>query len=233
MLRKNEYDITCLVGATGSGKTSVAQWLVLYNIKQNKKVFSNVPLTGAYVLDFKDLMKYDFPENSIFIIDEAGVDFNNRDWDKLDKNIIKFFKYHRHFKIDVYIFSQGEDIDITFRRLAHKWYKIKRCFFGFYSRLIPVQTSLSIVNGKWQIVYEAEPSLLGSQYVAIWKTWKYFNSFDKPYNLETKDFKDWGLNMNIIKKKKLKDKIKDSFFLILATFKNLSDKVKQKIKEKE
>lgn len=39
------YNIKCLVGSPGCGKTSVAQWLVMQNTKQDIPVWSNVPLT--------------------------------------------------------------------------------------------------------------------------------------------------------------------------------------------
>lgn len=91
---------------------------------------------GAMELDFNDLLKYEFTkdnEEGVIIIDEAGIYINNRDWEKLSKDVINFMKLHRHFRIDVYIFSQGEDIDITFRRLAHQWFKIVKPWYRFWS----------------------------------------------------------------------------------------------------
>lgn len=43
-MKQTEYEITCMVGATGSGKTSVAQYITLQNLKKNIQVWSNVPL---------------------------------------------------------------------------------------------------------------------------------------------------------------------------------------------
>lgn len=166
---------------------------------------------GANILDFNDLLKFEFTngENEgVFIIDEAGICLNNRDWDKLEKDVIKFFKLHRHFKISVYIFSQGEDIDITFRRLAHKWYKIIKLplLLNKYSALIPVSTLLAIENGKWCLQYKAETFPLFWRYIPIWKTWRYFNSFSVPY-LPKKEFETWDILESETKFQKFKKKI--------------------------
>ncbi len=196
----NDYRITCFVGSPGSGKTSVAQWLVLDCLKRNEKVFSNVSLYGAYMLDFSDLMHYNLNkenEDCTFIIDEAGIEFNNRNWEKLSKDIITFFKLHRHFRVNVYIFSQGEDIDLTFRRLSQFWYKVVKIpfTFGKISALVPVYVSTEIINGKWQIIYEQENNFLFWKYVPIFKTWKYFNSFERPV-LKDKQFLKWSVDIN-------------------------------------
>ena len=158
-------------------------------------------LHGAYILDFNDLMKVDFcildkeghrQHGGVFIIDEAGIKFNNRKWDNMSEDFIAFFKLHRHFKLDIYIFSQGNDIDITLRRLSQKWYKIVKPWwlFGNYSQLIPVSTQLVIENGEWKLVYEADKFIFSSYFVPIYETWKYFDSFDIPY-LPAKVFSKW------------------------------------------
>lgn len=208
-MKKKDYCITCLVGATGSGKTSVAQYITLQNYNNNIPVWSNVPLYGAKILDFKDLLKYEFTNENmkegVFIIDEAGICLNNRDWEKLEKDVIKFFKLHRHFRISVYIFSQGEDIDITFRRLAHKWYKLKKLPFGF-TALIPVINNLTIKDGKWCLTYEIERNFLFWKYIPIFKTWQFFNSFSVP-NLPKKDFETWDVAKSESKFEKFKHKL--------------------------
>lgn len=199
MSSRKEYSITCLVGETGCGKTSIAQKIVLDSKTKGKKVWANVPLFGAMELDFNDLLKYEFTkdnEEGVLIIDEAGIYINNRDWEKLSKDVITFFKLHRHFRIDVFIFSQGEDIDITFRRLAHSWFKIIKPWYGFgkYSVLIPVITALVLENGKWCLRYEANDSIFSRQHINISKMWKYFNSFSKP-NLPVKEFTYWNTDV--------------------------------------
>jgi hypothetical protein len=182
----------------GSGKTSVAQYFALDCYKRGEPCFSNVCLWGTKKLVFEDLMKYKFKEDMeecTFIIDEAGIEFNNRNWEKMSKDIITFFKLHRHFRTQVYIFSQGEDVDITFRRLSQQWYKLEKTSFllGKFSSLIPVYVSTEIINGKWQIVYEQEDFFLFHKLIPIWKTWKYFNSYDTP-DLPVKEYEYWDIS---------------------------------------
>jgi len=190
-----DYYITCFIGLPGTGKTSTAQYLALEGQRNKIKVWSNMPLYNTQELDFNDLMKYEFTgenEEGIFLIDEGGIDLNNRDWKDLSKDIIKFFKYHRHFRIDVYVFSQGEDIDITLRRLAQLWYKLEKpkWLFGRYCILKPVYTDITICNGQWKIVYELDDFFLSWKYIPIYKTWGYFNSYSRP-DLPKKVFNIW------------------------------------------
>lgn len=123
----NNYNITCIVGSPGSGKSATAQYIILDCLKQGKKVWSNMSFYGAYKLDLNDLGKFNFTdidEEGVFIIDEAGISFNSRNWEKLSQNVIEFLKYHRHYRLDIYFFSQGDDIDKSVRTLSQKWYKV-------------------------------------------------------------------------------------------------------------
>lgn len=178
--------------------------------------------------------------NGVFIIDEAGICINNRNWDKLDKSIIDFMKLHRHYRIDVYIFSQGEDIDISFRRLAQQWYKVVKLplFLNKFSALVPVTVDLAIENGKWCLRYTPENSIFMWWYIPIYKTWKYFDSYATP-DLPCKDFDEWGVEVHeeITFKYKLKKilykfcyKVKNTFNKVLfraklrkKIFENLDD----------
>jgi hypothetical protein len=208
-----DYYITCMIGITGTGKTSIAQYLSLEAQKNNIKCWSNMPLYNTQELDFNDLMHYEFTgenEEGIFLIDEGGIDLNNRDWKDLSKDIIKFFKYHRHFRIDVYVFSQGEDIDITLRRLAHLWYKIEkpRLLLGRYCVLKPVYTDITIVGGQWKLIYQLEDFPFAWRLIPIYKAWAYFNSYSRP-DLPKKQFNVWydKVELPLTFKQKFKTKI--------------------------
>lgn len=49
------------------------------------------------------------------IIDEAGLEYDNRKM-AMTTDEIYFFKYHRHYQLDVDFFSQGLDVDIKIRK---------------------------------------------------------------------------------------------------------------------
>ena len=200
--KKGKYAIKCFIGGPGSGKSSTAQYIVMENAKKGLPTWSNFSLTGAYKLDANDLGKYDFcildkfgnrKYGGTLLLDEAGIDFNSRYWKEMSKDVIEFLKLHRHYCLDVYFFSQGVDMDITIRRLAQLFYKLDKPWYllGKYTTLIPVHTTLVIENGKWELHYEADTSIFSRHFIPIFKTWKYFDSFEVP-ELPAKVFEKWG-----------------------------------------
>ena len=65
------------------------------------------------------------------IIDEAGLEYDNRKM-AMTTDEIYFFKYHRHYQLDVDFFSQGLDVDIKIRKLARHIYLIKPSLLPFF-----------------------------------------------------------------------------------------------------
>ena len=110
--------VSVYFGVPGSGKTTFAAWLARRDLRRGGNVWSNVPLTGTFKLDVhKDIGRY-LIEKGRVIIDEAGIDYNNRKFNSLSIEEIEFFKYHRHYSTAVDVFSQShEDFDVTLRRL--------------------------------------------------------------------------------------------------------------------
>ena len=192
----------------GSGKSATAQYIILDCLRQGKKVWSNMSFYGAYKLDLNDLGKFNFTdidEEGVFIIDEAGISFNSRNWEKLSQNVIEFLKYHRHYRLDIYFFSQGDDIDKSVRTLSQKWYKVIKLPFPFFhpfSALIPVNVSLNIVQGQWKLEYIADKSIFNWRFIPIFRSFMYYDSYSRP-NLETKQFEKWDVKVKENKKKKL------------------------------
>ena len=201
----NNYNITCIVGSPG--KSATAQYIILDCLKQGKKVWSNMSFYGAYKLDLNDLGKFNFTdidEEGVFIIDEAGISFNSRNWEKLSQNVIEFLKYHRHYRLDIYFFSQGDDIDKSVRTLSQKWYKVIKLPFPIfhpYSALIPVDVSLNIVQGQWKLEYVADKSIFSWRFIPIFKSFIYYDSYSRP-NLQKKEFEKWDVKVKENKKKK-------------------------------
>ena len=221
----NNYNITCIVGPPGSGKSATAQYLILDCLKQNKKVWSNMPFYGAYKLDLNDLGEVNFTEideEGVFIIDEAGISFNSRQWEKLSQNIIEFLKYHRHFRLDIYFFSQGDDIDKSIRTLSQQWYKVVKLKFPIfhpYSALIPVSVSLNIVNGQWKLEYKADASIFSWRFIPIYKTFGYYDSFSRP-SLPDKEFEKWDIKVKEKQKNQILVKIKNKIIFLYDPIKN-------------
>lgn len=163
-------------GVPGSGKTTHAASVVYKNLKKGRKTFSNVPIKGAYLYDSKDLGKYDI-SNCDLIIDEASIDFNNRQFKSLPMYTIQWLKYYRHYGVrNIYVYSQSyEDMDITLRRLATELYIVRRSLIPglFVTKRIAVK--IGIDENTHQVIDEYFFQFLGIRH--YWGR-LYFSMFD-------------------------------------------------------
>lgn len=171
----NTFDI--YFGVPGSGKTTFAAYLAKKALKKNKKVYSNVSIKGTYEVCKADIGNY-LIDNGLLLIDEAGVDYNNRKFKSFTDEEVYFFKYHRHYKVDVAIFSQGyNDMDLKLRTLATKLYIVKKSIFpGFIKRKL-ISKKLGIDKQTKQIIDQYSFAIFGTKYIYCPKLWKMFNSY--------------------------------------------------------
>lgn len=118
-------------GSVGCGKTTTAVHLI-YKDRRKKKPcydyhYSNFDCDIASKCSLDGLGTWTFPPHSYISVDEAGIDFNNRNWEKMPKKMIEYFKLHRHYKVDIDWFSQSwDDVDITIRRLVNEVWHLKK-----------------------------------------------------------------------------------------------------------
>lgn len=167
----------------GIGKTTYAAKIVRDNVvrklnEENKPVYSNVPIIGAIQLEnIKDLGKYLY-KDCVIVIDEAGSELSNRNWhNNLDLDTIDFIKKHRHYNVDIYLFSQAHaDVDNKFRELTTKILMLQRTWIPFQIHARAIRKKMDLVNGAIVEFYEwyeeqsfkfFNPTL-----------WAYFNSYD-------------------------------------------------------
>lgn len=137
--------IRVFFGNPGCGKSTYIAKQCFFLSKKQKPythIYSNVELTipaVGYVssIDLHTLGKWTFPKNSYFALDEAGIEYNNRNYKSLPQYTIAWFKLHRHYQVDIDVFSQSwEDMDITIRRLADQlWYMQRIGPFTFLRRV--------------------------------------------------------------------------------------------------
>ena len=181
----NTFDI--YFGVPGSGKTTIAAYLAKKRLKKGKKVYSNVAIKGTYEVCKADIGNY-LINNGLLLIDEAGVDYNNRKFKSFTDEEVYFFKHHRHYKVDIAIFSQGyDDMDLKLRTLATKLYIVKRSIFpGFIKRRL-IKKRLGIDKQTKQIIDQYSFAFLGTKYIYCPKLWKMFNSYSTK-ELPIKDF---------------------------------------------
>lgn len=118
-------------GSPGCGKTTTAVQMIAKDLRKRKPEydyhFANFECGIARPCVLHGLGDWTFPVGSYVAVDEAGVVFNNRRWEKMSPELIQFFKEHRHYGVDMDFFSQSwEDCDATIRRLVDEVWHLKR-----------------------------------------------------------------------------------------------------------
>ena len=157
--------------------------------KKKKEVYSNVDIKGNYILEpTKDLGNYEIA-NALIIIDEAGLEFNNREFKTYPKNCNFFFKYHRHYNCDIIVLSQDLDVDLKIRKLATNYYLLKKSFIPFFISRKTIKKKIDI-NDEGEIVDFHYFQFLGTKLFFAPKVWKMFNTLDRP-QLTERDFQKW------------------------------------------
>lgn len=203
--------IRVFFGNPGCGKSTYIAKCCYRNYKRllktqgYKHYYSNLELTvpgSGYVTpeDLRLLGKWTFPRGTIFYLDEAGIEFNNRNYKAFPPYTIAWFKLHRHYGVDVDVVSQSwEDMDITIRRLADQlWYMRKigpwTLLRRVYKRVMIDEKTHQIIDGYrmesglWVLLQPLR--LLGLGYVLPqlkgWKLmfrpfyYRYFDSWKTP-----------------------------------------------------
>ena len=191
-IMKRPDNIFCQVFTPpGGGKTTLAADLVRSVMrdaeKENKKVYSNVPIVGAYRFDLDDLGKYEI-ENAVIILDEAGSKLSNRNWQhNLNMRQITTLKYHRHLNIDIWLFSQSYgDVDNKFRELTTGLYMLKKSMIPFRINAKAIVKNVDLINGQIVDYYEWDKP----NFFHFWSVpnWAYFNTEQVEQKLPKKFF---------------------------------------------
>lgn len=162
--------------------------------KRAMPVWSNVPIAGCYKLDARSDIGVHMINDGKMIIDEAGVEFNNRNYKNFPQTAVKFFKYHRHYGVSVDVFSQSfEDMDVTLRRLAQNFYVVKKSLIPFFVVTKRIRRRVGIDDNSHQIVdaYRFGTPILDTKWVFCPPLWKMFDSYNYDV-LPDKKWKRWG-----------------------------------------
>lgn len=159
-------------GRPGCGKTTLLVKNLVQKQKHYTSVWSNihnsVPGPNFYT-DLDDLGEFTVPDGAYLAVDEAGIQYNNRHFKTFPKAAIQWFKLHRHYGVDIDLFSQSwEDTDITLRRLTDElWY----CYrIGPWTLTRRVYKRVMIDPNTHQIIdgYHM-PNFL---WLLVWPLWK-------------------------------------------------------------
>lgn len=217
---RHPLQLNVYFGVPGSGKTTFAAYLSRWALresfviklckrfpcrltqrilngkhwKRSIPVWSNVPITGTYILNAREDIGVHMIKDGKMIIDEAGVEFNNRNYKSFPAPAIKFFKYHRHYGVSVDVFSQSfDDMDVTLRRLAQNFYVVRKSLIPRFIVIKRIRRKVGIDENTHQIVdaYSFGFPILDTRRVYCPPLWKLFDSYE--YDpLPDKEWKTWN-----------------------------------------
>lgn len=188
---RNPYKLYMCFGKKGSGKTTLMTKLALSYQKKGWNVYCDRELPGAAVFKTQDFGKYQFPPNSLILVDEVGLVWDNRNFKSFPEHVKVYFKYQRQYRHVVYLFSQSFDIDKKIRDLTDHLYIVQN-FFNCFSVARRVTKTITVVHadrsaqGESKIVDDYHiDSLLFAFFGSVRVTYipkyaKYFKSYDPP-----------------------------------------------------
>lgn len=116
------YTFTLVFGKKGVGKSLSMQKDILKHQKRGWNVYadSNTNLKSVTMIDASKIYTYRFPRNSLIVIDEINLLWDNRDFKKFDKNIQDWFREQRKKGIKIIAYSQTFDCDKKLRDLTDR-----------------------------------------------------------------------------------------------------------------
>ena len=129
--------VSLFFGLPGSGKTTLMAYFAKKGIRNPKyqNVFSNVALEidGVTFIDNSCVGKYDISDG-LLLIDEASLFADNRDYKSFPKAVKEFFLLHRHYNVDIMLFTQQWDgVDRKIRVITDRvYYVYKPKLIGYW-----------------------------------------------------------------------------------------------------
>lgn len=117
----NPYKLYLVFGKKGSGKSTYLVKLAQQHLKKGWLVYTNMEelfMPGVRHFDIQHLGDFVPPANSLLLLDEVGMIWDNRDYKFFKSCVRDFFKLQRHYHVKVYMASQTFDVDKKLRDLT-------------------------------------------------------------------------------------------------------------------
>lgn len=183
-------------GLPGCGKTTLLTALALKAVKgkRYRNVYSNVPLKIFGVTYIKnECIGTNILEDGLILIDEASLYADSRDHKNFSVGQITYFLEHRHFNVDIALFTQQWDgVDRKIRVITDRvYYVYKGIFLGhWFTRYYRIPYGIIIPDKKHDsqklgeiIQGYCKPNFLirlFSPWLFRPKYYSYFDSWERP-----------------------------------------------------
>lgn len=134
---RNPYTLKLVVGSKGSGKS-----LLLAQIANEfrGRVYSNMGIGEDLPVKY---WEYEYPQDSLILIDEIGVIHSNRDFKSMPRDAIEWYKMQRKRRLTVVCSSQTMDVDKKIRDLCDRIIVVNRfswfCIARAYKAVIKME----------------------------------------------------------------------------------------------
>lgn len=184
---QNKWKLYLVFGKKGSGKSTYLVKLAFKYLKKGYNVYTNMSdmmLPGVRLFDINLLGDFVPEKNSLLLVDEVGMIWDNRNFKNFKPSVRDFFKLQRHHKVIVYLASQTFDIDKKLRDLTDGMI-LNINLLNVFSLGKTIRRSVTLTEST----SEAESRIAENlKFCAIWnwkltyipKWSKYFNSFVVP-----------------------------------------------------
>lgn len=184
---RNPYKLYLIFGKKGSGKSSYLVKLAKRYQKKKYIVYSNmedITLPNVRIICPEDIGEFVPESNSLLLLDEVGILYDNRNYRQFKPETRDFYKYQRHYKVVCYMASQTYDVDVKIRNLVDGMFLVQNVFTVF-SLIRPIKKTITLTEatseGESRIAENLKfRSIFDWKLMYIPKYGKYFESFIAP-----------------------------------------------------
>lgn len=183
----NPYKLYMIFGKKGCGKTTYMVKLSYRYLKRGWQVYTTDYFPGTIHFEPEDFGYIKFHEDSVVLMDEVGIIFDSRNFKSFKPEVRNLFKYQRHCRLRVYLFSQTFDVDAKIRILTDYMYYLVN-YFNVLTVCKRIRTKMVVTKADGQSESRIAQQLMidpfflapfgARDFVWIPKWTKYFNSHE-------------------------------------------------------
>lgn len=185
---RNPFKNYYIFGKKGAGKST---YMVKQMLKYQKKgwhIYTDIQdcmIPGVRIIKNAKLLEHFTPEyHSCLCLDEVGISFDNRNFEKFPPGLRDWFKYQRKYKVVVFQNSQSYDVDKKIRDCVDGMV-LQSCIADCIGVSRPIYKSVTLTEPTGDSESRIAERLV---FAPIWKwkfMWmpnyhKYFDSFNAP-----------------------------------------------------